>query len=139
MLSSSNLNKVRTALTFSASAIARAPSAPILLRPTSRNSVRTAMNFSASAIALAPSSPILLLPRSSSVTTAMNFRSDAIRMASAGCRLWSQKSAAVWSHVMPESMMPFSAPILASFLANSTSNLFWSKLQLLSTDVAGMR
>ncbi|KOO26696.1 hypothetical protein Ctob_009176 [Chrysochromulina tobinii] len=69
----------------------------------------------------------------------MSCRSDAIRMASADWRFWREKLASVWSRVMPESMIPFSMPILASFLANSTSNLFWSKLQFLSTDVTGRR
>jgi len=45
--------KFSTALTFSASAIALAPSSTILL-PRSSSSVTTALTFSASAIALAP-------------------------------------------------------------------------------------
>ncbi|KOO27262.1 hypothetical protein Ctob_007314, partial [Chrysochromulina tobinii] len=74
----------------------------------------TALTFSASAITLAPTAPILVSSRRRVVKTAINFRSDPIRMASAGSRPWFEKSASVWSRVMPESMIPFSAPILAS-------------------------
>jgi hypothetical protein len=57
-----------TALTLNASAIAFAPSTPMLL-PSRKRVVTTALTFSASAIALAPSSPIVLPPSQSSVRT----------------------------------------------------------------------
>ncbi len=57
-----------TALTFSASAIALAPSSPILFQHNSRL-VKTALTFSASAIAMAPSGPMLFLYRCREVKT----------------------------------------------------------------------
>ena len=69
---------VKTALTFSASAIALAPSAPILLLYSCRV-VKTAMpDLSESAMALAPSSPISLNLKSRLVRTAVTFSASAI-------------------------------------------------------------
>ena len=63
------------------------------------------------------------LPRMLHSESELLTRSDATRMASPGLRLWLAKSASFWSRVMPKSMMPFSAPILASTLADSLSKL----------------
>eukprot|EP00900_Chrysochromulina_parva_P005589 jgi/Chrpa1/15030/Chrysochromulina_OHIO_Genome00003396-RA len=73
-------NSVTTALTFSASAIAMAPSGPMLLL-LSHNSVTTALTVSASAIAMAPSAPIWFRPRSRVVITALTFSASVITLA----------------------------------------------------------
>ena len=54
------------------------------------------------------------------VSISMDFRSEPIRKPSAGPNrsFRDRKSAFVWSCFMPESIMPFSMPILASILAD---------------------
>ncbi|KOO28012.1 hypothetical protein Ctob_007635, partial [Chrysochromulina tobinii] len=122
-----------------ASAIAIEPSSPISLPCNSRLVTADVPEERAPMMALAPSGPMQLLPRLRSVNTVINFRSDPIRMVSAGWRSWPERSAFVWSRVMLVSMMPLSAPILASIVADSMSKLFLSRLHFLSTDVAGRR
>ena len=71
-------------------------------------------------------SPVILFQRTSTRIKEPVEMSDTKRMMSAGLRRWLAKLASFWSRLMPNSMMPFSVPILASIVADPTSSLFLS-------------